>query len=76
MVAGGRDGEKRVREFGMNVCTPRYSQWIRNKDLLCGTLSTLHSVMGQPDGRGVWRRMVHIQVSLSPFAVHLKLSHY
>ena len=48
MVARGKDeGNKLVREFGMDMYTLLYLKWITNKDLLCSTGSVLN-VMWQP----------------------------
>lgn len=68
-------GERVVEEFGMNMYTLRYLKWMKQGpavehrelcSMSCGSL----------DGRGVWGEWTHAYVRLSPFAVHLKLSHH
>jgi len=73
MVAGG-DGK--VRELGMVMYTLLYFKWISNKDVLYSTWTCaqcyLAAWMGGEFG-GEWK---HLYVRLSPFSVHLKLSHH
>ena len=64
-----------VREFGMDRYTLLLLKWINNKDLLCSTGNaaqcSVPAWMGGESG-GEW---IHAYVRLSPFTVHLKLSH-
>ena len=65
-------GERTVREFGIDTCTPLYLKWITGKDLrqhreLCSILCA--AWMGGGFG-GEWIRAC---VWLSPSAVPLKL---
>ena len=74
MVTSGQGwGRGTVREFGMDVYTQLYLKWI-TKDLLysIGNSAQCYVVawMGGEFG-GEW---IHVNVWLSPFAVHLKWS--
>ena len=67
-------GEK-DKEFGMDMYTLLYFKWITNKDLLysianCAQCYEAAWMGGELGGEGI-----HVYVWLSPFAVHLKLSH-
>ena len=63
-----------VREFGIDMYTLLYLKWKTNKYLLYGignsALCYVAACMGGEFG-GEW---IHVNVWLSPFAVHLKLS--
>ena len=65
-------GEGTVRKFGTDMHTRLYLRWIPNKDLLCSPANSAQrhvtAWMGAEFG-GEW---IHVQVWLSPFAVHLK----
>ena len=52
---------------------------VRERSEICARHRTLLKAMWQSgwlDGRGVWGEWILVYVWLSPFAVHLKLSHY
>ena len=73
---GGRMGKEIIGEPEIGLYTLLYLKWVTTKDLLYST-GNCSMLRGSLDGRGVWGRMVHVNVSLSSFAVHLKLSqHY
>ena len=60
-------GEGKVREFGMDMytgCT------------YCIAHGTLLNVMWQPGWEGIWGEWIHVDIWLSLFAVHLKLSQH
>ena len=63
-----------IREFGIDMYTLLYLKWKTNKYLLYGignsALCYVAACMGGEFG-GEW---IHVNVWLSPFAVHLKLS--
>ena len=66
------------REFGMDVYTPLYLNWVTSKVLL-GTQGTLLHVKWQPGWKkswGVGGERMDACTWLSPFAVHLKLSQH
>ena len=46
-----------------------YQLWKRSPWELCSMLC------GRLDGRGVWGDWIHVYVRLSPFALHMRLSH-
>ena len=74
---GGRMGEEIVGEPEIGLNTLLYLKWVTKKDLLYSTGNSaqcyLAAWMGEEFG-GEW---IHVNVSLSSFAVHLKLSqHY
>ena len=51
-IMGGRD-----REFGINMYTLLYLEWITNKDLLCSTWNSAPCHVATWMGGGVWGRM-------------------
>ena len=69
---GYREGKD--REFGMNMYTLLYLKWITNKDLYSRRNSAQYYVAAWMGGEygGEW---IHGYLWLSPFAVHLKVSH-
>ena len=64
-----------VREFGMDMYTLLYLKWIINMDLLYSTGNSAQCFVEAWTGRGYGGEWIHVDVWLSPFAVHLKLSH-
>ena len=69
MVTSGQGwGRGTVREFGMDVYTQLYLKWITNKDLLYSIGNSAPCYVAA--WMGEW---IHVNVWLSPFAVHLKL---
>ena len=73
---GRRIGEGIVRELGMGMDTLLYLKWITNKALIYSTWNSAQcrvaAWVGGKSGGG-W---IHVYVWLSPFTVHLKLSHH
>ena len=65
-------GNRIVKEFGMDMYILLYLKWTYYSYIPHGTLL---NVMWQPgwEFEGKW---IHVYVWLSPFAVHLKLSHH
>ena len=63
-------------EFGKVVCTVLYLKWITNKDLLYSTCDSAQCYMAAWMEGALGGEWIHVYVWLSPFAVHLKLSHY
>ena len=69
-------GEVPVKEFGMDMYTLLYLEWITNKDLqystgnsaLCYVAAWVEAEFG---GEGI-----NVYVWLSPFTAHLKLSQH
>ena len=67
----GRTGDGIVREFGIDIHTAVFKMdnqegpTVQHMELMC-------KLCGSLDGRGVWGRMIHVYVWLSPFTVHLK----
>ena len=61
-------------EFEINMYTLLYFKWIANKILLYGTGNSAQSYVATWMGREFGRESIHVNVWLSPFAVHLKLS--
>ena len=74
MVAG--DGGRRMTEFGMDMCTQLYLQWITNKDLLYRIWNSAQCYVAAWMGRDFGGERICVYVWLSPFAVHLKLSQF
>ena len=68
-------GEGTVREFGMDMYALLYLKWITNKDLLCTTWDSAQGYMAAWMGGESGGEQIHVHVSLSPFTVHLKVSH-
>ena len=65
-----------VREFGMDMCTLLYLQWIADKDLLYGTWISTQPCMAARMGGEYGGEWIHAYVWLSPFALHLELSQH
>jgi len=75
-LLGERIGEGIVREFGMDRDTLLCLTWRTSKDLLDSTGNSAQCRVaawkrGEFGGEGI-----HVNVCLSPFAVHLKLSQH
>ena len=70
-------GEGIVREFGMNMYTLLYLKWISNKDLLVhSTWNSAQCYVAAWLGGGFRGKWIYVQVWLSPFTAHLKLSQH
>ena len=70
-------GKGTVRESGMDMYTLLYLKWITNKDLLCSTGNSAQCYVAAWMGGELGGEWIHVNVSLSSFPVHLKLSqHY
>ena len=72
----GRTGEGIVRELGMDRYTRLYLKWITNEDLLYSTRNSAQrhaAAWFRGEFGGEW---MHVYIWLSPFTVHLKLSHF
>ena len=71
----GCQGEGTVKDFGKVMYTLLYLKCITNKNLLYSTWNSaqchVSAWMGGESG-GEW---IHVYLWLSPFTVHLKLSH-
>ena len=65
----------RDRESGMDMYTLLYLKWITNKDLLYSTENSAPGYVAAWMGGGFGGEWIHIDVWLSSFAIHLKLSH-
>ena len=63
------------RAFGMDMYTQIYLQWITNKDLLYSTGDSAQCYVAAWMGGEFGGEWIHVCVCLSPFTVHLKLSH-
>ena len=70
----GREGI--VREFGMDMYTLLYFEWIINKDLLYSTGNSAQCYVAAWMGEEFGGEWSHLYVWLHPFAVRLKLSQY
>ena len=68
-------GKGIVRDLEVDVYTLLYLKWIANKDLLYNTWSSAQCYVAPRMGRESGGESIHVYVWLSPFAVHLKLSH-
>ena len=64
-----------VREFEMDMYTLLYLKWVTNRDLLCSTWNSARGNVAAWLGGEFGGEWIHVYVWLSPFAVHLKLSH-
>jgi len=62
-----------VREFGIDMYTLLYLQWVTNKDLLYSTGNSLQCYVAAWMGGESVGEWMHVYVWLSPFAVHLKI---
>lgn len=67
-VLAGRD-----REFWKDMSTLLYLKWIMNKDLLYNTGNSAQGYVAARMGREFGGEWIHVNVWLSPFAVHLRL---
>ena len=63
-----------IREFGTDMYTLLHLKWITNKDLLYSTENSAQCYVAAWMGGEFRGERIHVSVSLSPFAVHLKLS--
>ena len=72
-VEGWREGM--VREFGTNMYTLIHLKQVTNKVLLCSTGDSVQCYVAAWMGGEFGGEWIHVYVWLSPFAVHLKLSH-
>ena len=70
-------GKGIVQEFGIDLCTLLflYLKWVTNKDPLDSTVNSAQYRMVTWRGEEFGEEWIHVYVWLSPFAVHLKLSH-
>ena len=75
MVTRGKDGEGIVRESGMDMDTLLCLTWRTNKDLLDSTGNSAQCHVAAWMGGEFAGEWIHVYVWLSPFTVHLKLSH-
>ena len=57
------------------MCTLLYLEWITNKDLLCSTGESAQCYVAIRMGGEFGGECIHIYIWLSPFPVHLELSH-
>ena len=74
MVARGKDeGNRLVREFGMDMYTLLYLKQITNKDLLYSTKNSAQCYVAAWRGVGFGGEWTHVYVWLSPSAVNLEL---
>ena len=64
-----------VREFEIDVYTLLYLKRITNKVLLCSTGNPAQCYVAAWMGGEFGGEWIHVCVCLSPFTVHLKLSH-
>ena len=64
-----------VREFEMDSYTWLYLKWITNKELLYSTWNSAQCYMAAWMKGGVGEEWIHVYMWLSPFSVHMKLSH-
>ena len=68
-------GEGILREFGTDTYTLVYLKWITNKVLLYCTWNCAPCYVAARMGGEFERDWIHGYVWLSPFTVHLKISH-
>ena len=66
--------EGRNREFGIDMYTLLYLNWIANKVLLSSTGNSAQCYVAAQMGEEFGGEQIYVYVWLSPFAVHLKLS--
>ena len=69
-------GEGTVREFGIYLYALLHLKWITSKDLLYSTGNSAHWYVAAWMRGVFWGKWIPVYVWLSPFAVHLKLSHF
>ena len=65
-----------VREFRMGMWPLLYLKWVTNKDLLYSTGDSAQCYVSAWMGVGFGGEWIYVYVWLSPFTVHLKLSHH
>ena len=65
----------RDREFGMDMSLLLCLRWITNKDLLYSTENSAPCYVAAWMGGEFRAEWMHVYVWLSPFTVHLELSH-
>ena len=65
-----------VREFGVDMYTLLYLNWITNEDLLYSTGNSAQCYVATRVGGASGKEWMHVYVWLSPFAVHLKFSQH
>ena len=70
-----RQGEGIVMEFVINMYTLLFLKWITNKVLLYSTGNSAQCYTAAWMREEFGGERIHVYVWLSPFAVHLKLSH-
>ena len=69
-------GERTVRELGMDKYTLLYVKWIINQVLLYSTGNSAQCYVAVWMGGEFGGEWIQVYIWLSPFAVHLKLSHH
>ena len=69
-------GERTVRELGMDMYTLLYVKWIINQVLLYSTGNSAQCYVAVWMGGEFGGEWIQVYIWLSPFAVHLKLSHH
>ena len=67
-------GEGVVREFGMDIYTELCLKWITSKDLLYSSWNSPQCYVAACMGEEFGGDKFHVDVWLSPFGDHLKLS--
>ena len=68
--------EEIVRESGIDMYTLLYFKWITTKALLYSTGNSAQCYVAAWMGEERGPEWIHVSVWLSPFTVHLKLSHF
>ena len=77
MASRGKEWEEGVvREFGIDLYTVLYLRWITNKDLLFSTWNFAQCYVVAWMGGEFGGEWIQVYIWLSPFAIHLKLSHH
>ena len=74
-MSGERIGGKN-REFGIDMYTVLYLNWIAIKGLLYSTENSAQCYVAAQVGEEFGGECIHVYVWLSPVAVHLKLSQH
>ena len=69
-------GGEIVREFGIDMYTVLYLNWIAIKGLLYSTENSAQCYVAAQVGEEFGGECIHVYVWLSPVAVHLKLSQH
>ena len=72
-LPGEKIKERIIREFGMDMYTLLYLKWITNKNLQYSTWNSAQCYVAAWMGGEFGGEWIHEYVSLSHFAVHLKL---